>query len=187
MPNRTANYSAFYVKEPFSTSNLGANATKDFIYYNQLKAWKAQDSSFPFIDAHSRTYNVRDNSKWDTLKSRLHERLTISKNIILFLSSYTKNSTPLREEIDYGINTCGLPVIVIYPDFHNASDVADTNGILNQIKTLWNNLPIFRENMNKVATLHVPYKKEFITTALNNSGFKVQTMKTATQYYYPVD
>lgn len=30
MANRTANYTAFYVKEPFDPSNLGANATPDF-------------------------------------------------------------------------------------------------------------------------------------------------------------
>ena len=117
MANRTANYTAFYVKEPFDESNLGANATPDFLYYNQLKAWKAADSSFPFIDAHAKTYNVRDDSEWETLKKRLHERLDVSKNIILFLSDNTKNSQALREEIDYGINTKGLPVIVIYPDF----------------------------------------------------------------------
>lgn len=173
MANRTANYAAFYVDEPFNPSNLGAHATPDFVYYNQLKAWKSQDSSFPFIDAHSKTYNVRDDSKWDTLKSRLHERLLASKNIIFFLSSYTKNSKALREEIDYGINTCGLPIIVIYPDYRNKSDIVNSNGILNQIKILWNNLPIFRDNMDKVATLHIPYKKELITSALNNSGFKV--------------
>ena len=51
MPYRTANYSAFYVTEPFSTSNLGAYATPDFIYYNQLRAWKEKDASFPFVDA----------------------------------------------------------------------------------------------------------------------------------------
>ena len=49
MANRTANYTAFYVKEPFSESNLGANATPDFLYYNQLCAWKGADSSFPFV------------------------------------------------------------------------------------------------------------------------------------------
>ena len=56
------------------------------IYYNQLRAWKGKDSSFPFIDAHDKTYNVRDDSLWDTLKNRLHERLDYSKNIILFLA-----------------------------------------------------------------------------------------------------
>lgn len=36
MANRTANYTAFYVAEPFDESNLGANATPDFCYYNTL-------------------------------------------------------------------------------------------------------------------------------------------------------
>ena len=90
MANRTANYAAFYVSEPFSESNLGANATPDFLYYNQLRAWKGADSSFPFVDAHAKTYNVRDNSSWETLKKRLHDRLDVSKNIILFLSNNTK-------------------------------------------------------------------------------------------------
>ena len=111
---RTANYTAFYVDEPFFESNLGANAAKDFVYYNMLRAWKAKDPSFPFIDAHDKTYSVRDGSDWEgTLKPRLHERLRSSKNIILFLSSITANSKALREEIDYGINICGLPVIAV--------------------------------------------------------------------------
>ena len=47
MAYRNGNYSAFYVSEPFSESNLGAAATKDFMYYNLLKAWKAADCTFP--------------------------------------------------------------------------------------------------------------------------------------------
>lgn len=90
MSNRTANYVAFYVAEPFNSSNLGANTTPDFLYYNQLKAWKGADSTFPFIDAHEKTYNVRDNSEWETLKKRLHDRLNLSKNMVLFLSANTK-------------------------------------------------------------------------------------------------
>ena len=54
-------------------------------------------------------------------KLRLHERLNNSKNIILFLSANTVNSRALREEIDYGINNCGLPIIVVYPDYKNKS------------------------------------------------------------------
>ena len=89
MSNRTANYAAFYVAEPFSESNLGAYAARDFLYYNQLRAWKGADSAFPFVDAHAKTYNVRDDSEWETLKKRLHERLGASKNIVLFLSEET--------------------------------------------------------------------------------------------------
>lgn len=184
MADRTANYSAFYVKTPFDESNLGANATPDFVYYNQLRAWKGADSTFPFVDAHAKTYNVRDDSSWDTLKKRLHERLDASKNIVLFLSSNTKNSQALREEIEYGINTKGLPVIVIYPDFKEKSDICGVTGIRKQVVDLWSVLPIFRDNMSKVATLHVPYKKALITNALKDNDFKVQTMTKAGAYYY---
>jgi len=126
MAYRNGNYSAFYVSEPFSENNLGAAATKDFVYYNLLRAWKASDSTFPFNDSHNKNYNVRDGSDWEkTLKPRLHDRLSNSKNIILFLSSVTKNSRALREEINYGIGTKGLPVIVVYPEYSEKSDIVN--------------------------------------------------------------
>lgn len=55
MPIRNGNYAAFYVAEPFSSSALGAHATADFIYYNQLRMWKGTDTSFPFVDSHDKT------------------------------------------------------------------------------------------------------------------------------------
>lgn len=118
MAYKNGNYCAFYVSEPFHESSLGAHATKDFVYYNLLKSWKGKDTSFPFNDSHDKNYNVRDGSSWETtLKPRLRERLRNSKNIVLFLSDRTVSSRALREEIEYGINTLGLPVIVIYPDY----------------------------------------------------------------------
>lgn len=187
MPNRTANYTAFYVAEPFNETNLGANAAKDFCYYNMLKAWKASDSAFPFVNAHDKTYNVRDGSDWEsTLKPRLHQRLRTSKNVILFLSSNTKNSRALNEEIDYAINTLGLPIIVVYPDFSTKEDIADSNGLKQQVKDLWDKLPIFRDNMSKVATIHIPMNKALITSALYDSDLKVQTMVVG-EYYYKIN
>ena len=186
MAYRNGNYSAFYVAEPFSESNLGASATPDFIYYNMLRMWKGQDSSFPFIDSHDKTYNVRDGSDWEkTLKPRLHQRLDNSKNIVLFLSSVPVNSRALREEVDYGINTKGLPVIVIYPEFKKKSDIVDSKGnFKKQIKDLWDKLPKFRDSMGNVATVHIPLDKETITNALNAEEFMVNTMAEAKQYYY---
>jgi hypothetical protein len=187
MSNRTANYTAFYVEEPFNESNLGANATPDFLYYNQFRAWKEADSSFQFVDAHAKTYNVRDDSTWETLKQRLHDRLDVSTNIVLILSNNTKNSQALREEIEYGINTKGLPVIVIYPDFKEESDIWCSTGMRKQVTDLWDKLPKFRDGMDKVATLHVPYKKTLISSALKDSDFKVQTMTNAGTYHYKID
>ena len=62
MAYRNGNYSAFYVDEPFSESNLRANAARDFRYYNLLRAWNANDPTFPFVDSHDKTYTVRDSS-----------------------------------------------------------------------------------------------------------------------------
>ena len=72
MAYRNGNYTAFYVAEPFHPSSLGANATKDFQYYNTLRMWKGADATFPFVDSHDKTYSVRDGSDWEyTLKPRL--------------------------------------------------------------------------------------------------------------------
>lgn len=175
MANRIYNYPAFYVAEPFNQYNLGAYASKDFCYYQTLKMWKGSDSTFPFLDAHGTTYNVRDNSDWDlTLKPRLHERLRNSKNIILFLSSNTCNSRALREEIDYGMCTLGLPVIVVYPDYNDNYLVANGNHPSDLVKGLWNKLPIFRDNCCNYPTVHVPMNKELIKIALQDNDFTVQ-------------
>lgn len=188
MAYRNGNYSAFYVSEPFNESNLGANATKDFVSYNLLRAWKAADSTFPFIDSHNKNYNVRDGSDWEkTLKPRIHDRLNNSKNIILFLSSITKNSRALREEINFGINTNGLPVIVVYPEYSDKSDIinCESKTIKQKIKNLWDKLPAFRDSMANVPTIHIPNKKELIKKALNDTDFMVNTKCSAAVFFYP--
>lgn len=181
------NYCAFYVSEPFNESSLGAHATKDFCYYNMLKAWKGLDNSFPFNNAHDTTYNVRDNSDWETtLKPRLRERLRNSKNIVLFLSSNTLNSRAVREEIEYGVNSLGLPVIVIYPELKTKDDLltSDKNNLNNVVKNLWNKLPVFRDSKSKVPVLHVPINKDTIKMALNNSDFRIDSGKNPNDYFY---
>jgi hypothetical protein len=184
MAYRNGNYAAFYVAEPFNASALGANATKDFCYYNMLRAWKGNDASFPFHDSHGKTYNVRDNSLWElTLKPRLRERIRSSKNIVLFLSSKTVSSRALREEIDYGINDQGLPVIVIYPEYDSKASLLLNASLKQSVKNLWNKLPIFRDSMSKVPTIHVPMKKETIEAALKDSDFMLST-KTKADFYW---
>ena len=175
MAYRDYNYSAFYVAEPFSETSLGAYATKDFVYYNVLKAWKSKDDQFPFKDAHNTTYNVRDDSSWEcTLKPRLHERLRNSKNIILFLSKNTRYSRALKEELDYGINELGLPVIIVYPDFNSNSYIASDHKPNNNAKALWEKLPILKDNIHKIPTAHVPMDKEYIYKALCDPDFTIQ-------------
>jgi len=188
MAYRNGHYAAFYVEEPFNETNLGAHSKKDFTSYNLLRAWKANDKSFPFIDSHQKHYNVRDGSDWETtLKPRIRDRLNNSTNIILFLSSITQNSRALREEIIFGISTNVLPVIVVYPEYGEKSDIINCQSqtIKRKIKNLWDNVPAFRDRVDTVPTLHIPYKKNLIKSALNDSDFHVQTKKDPGIYIYP--
>lgn len=181
------NYSAFYVSEPFNESSLGAHATEDFCYYNMLRAWKGGDPTFPFNNAHDTTYNVRDNSDWEsTLKPRLRKRLSNSKNLILFLSNKTVNSRALREEIDYAINTLKLPVIAIYPDLKTLKELRNSTNtnFSSTVINLWNKLPLFRDSKSKIPVLHIPMDKEIIRRALNNSDFRLNSGKNSDDYYY---
>ena len=188
MAYRNGNYSAFYVDEPFKESNLGANQKKDFVYYNLLRAWKGSDSSFPFNDSHNKNYNVRDGSDWEkTLRPRLRDRISNSKNVVLLLSSITKSSKALREEIDYGINNKGLPIIVVYPDYDDKTDIVDGNNQIRQkIKNMWDKLPVFRDSMSDVPSIHVPLKKNLIRKALEDPELMVNTKGDPGVYFFKV-
>ena len=182
--NKTGNYCAFYVIEPFIETNLGANLAHDFCYYNTLRMWKGQDPTFPFIDSHEKTYNVRDSSSWETLQGRLRERLRASKNIIFFLSSITVESKALKEELDYGMGYLGLPVIVIYPDYKNKNDIANAVDIRQQIKILWNKVPVFLKHKSEVSTIHIPMDKTVIRSALNEREFMISSTSSSAQAYF---
>lgn len=177
MTYRNGNYAAFYVKEPFGS---WAYSAPDFCCYQMLRTWKGQDRRFPFNDSHDKNYNVRDGSDWElTLRPRLRGRLRNSKNIVLFLSSSTKASRALTEEIEYGIGVLGLPVIVVYPDF----DPILSNGNFNpRVFALWDALPAFKRLMDDVPTVHVPMRKGSIARALESSNYQVQTKAASGRY-----
>ena len=133
-----------------------------------------------------KTYKVRDGSDWElTLKPRLQKRLKVSKNIILFLSSNTRSSKVLREEIKYGACRLGLPIIVVYPELDD-DDIAENNNISLTVRELWNKLPILRTAMENVPTIHIPMKKESLQHALSDSELTIQgkIANNHTQYFY---
>lgn len=175
MPNRISTYTAFYVDNTEISRQRPAYFVRDFYYYQTLKSWKHNPTSmsFPFIDAHGKTYSVRDDSDWETtLKPRLHQRLRMSKNMILILSDITKQSKALAEEIAYGIDVCNLPVIVTYPDieFVGCGSELSPSAIAR-----WDNLPCFKKRIHDVPTAHLPFRKEHIERALRDPRFSVCT------------
>ena len=181
--NRTGNYIAFYVKEPFKETNLGANTAHDFCYYNTLRMWNGKDATFPFVDSHNKNYNVRDGSSWETLRNRLRERIRGSKNIVLFLSSNTVESKALKEELEYGMSNQKLPIIVIYPNYSEEVDITDSSGMRQKIKDLWDKVPTFKKHMYDVSTIHIPMKKSLVVSALKDEDVMVNTMKKGTFFY----
>ena len=123
----------------------------------------------------------------DDTQPRIRERIRNSKNIVLFLSSFTVSSKALREEIEYGITDQGLPVIAVYPDFLEKSDIilCESKTIRQQVKDLWGKLPMFRDSMHMVPTLHIPKKKELIRKALQDPDFESGTKAKVDKYFYP--
>ena len=136
--------------------------------------------SFPFIDSHEKTYNVRDGSSWEnTLKPRLHKRLLNSKNIVLFLISHTKASKALTEEIEYGVGVLELPVIVVYPEF---DPILGNGKFDSRVFALWDKVPAFKRLMDTVPTVHIAMRKDQIRQALNSSSYMVQTKAEPKRY-----
>lgn len=187
MAYRNGNYCAFYVSEPFDASALGAHATRDFNYYNLIKAWKVLDASYPFNDSHAKTYSVRDGSNWETtLKPRLRERLQASKNIVLILSSKTIESRAVKEELEYGVGNQGLPVIVIYPEYSEKENLVANGDLRREVKSLWDKLPTFKLLKGEVPVLHVPMKKELIKSALEKGDFTLAGKSGTGDYWFKV-
>lgn len=185
MSYKNGNYTAFYVDEPFVDGRSVVTAP-DFCYYNLLKAWNAGDSNFHFVDSHEKTYQVRDGSDFIiTLVPRIRERLGNSKNIILFLSSHTKQSRALKEEIEYGALELGLPIIVVYPELSKNSEIhknyVPTERVCNLIEA---HLPILKKAMGIVPTAHVLLNKSNINASINYDKLTVNGKEDTCFYGY---
>ena len=80
-----------------------------------------------------------------------------------------------------------MPVIVLYPEYSDKSDIIDCTSktFKKQIKDIWDKLPIFRDSMSKVPTIHIPNNKALIEKTLNNADFSVATKKGSGTPFYP--
>lgn len=101
----------------------------------------------------------------------------------MFLSSTTKESKALREEIDYGVNILGLPIIIIYPEYSKREDLitSDMKFKVN-IVNLWKKLPVLESAFSKVPTLHIPLNKKLIVESLLDERFIVNSNATFGKY-----
>ena len=77
-----------------------------------------------------------------------------------------------------------MPIIIVYPDYSSREDISDNNTLKSEIKALWDKLPILRDNMNKVPTIHIAMNKKDITSDLNDSDFCINTKVEKGRFFY---
>lgn len=93
--------------------------SSDFKYYATIQAWaKNKSIDFKYVNSHDKTCAVRDTSLKETLKARIRERLSNSKNVVVILSSDTRKSgSMLSYEIEQAVDTHELPLMITYVDY----------------------------------------------------------------------
>lgn len=71
----------------------------------------------------------------------------------------------MNEELDYGINVKGLPLIVVYPEL-TLDEIVDADRMVSdRARKLWNAVPRLEKYMEAVYTQHVPFDKRMIHEA----------------------
>lgn len=158
MSYRTGTYVAF--------DGLGeSNPSKsDYRYYATLQAWSENDNiDFTFVNSHDKTSAVRDDSLKRTLYARIDERLGRSKQMVVVISSLTRETgSVLSYEIQRAVDDYEIPLIIAYPD-QNA--MTDTSSLKN-VRTWWPKALRTRIEFKKGYFLHVPFMKEPLRKAM---------------------
>ena len=75
-------------------------------------------------------------------------------------------------------------MIVVYPEFTDKAEIAESGKIKQHIRRLWDNLPRFRDQMDDVPTIHVPLDKSLISKALRDSDLTVQHKNENGRWFY---
>ncbi|MBN2456382.1 MAG: TIR domain-containing protein [Sedimentisphaerales bacterium] len=171
MANRTGTYIAF--------DGLGqTDPTKsDFKYYATIQAWaKNKDIDFKYVDSHDKTCAVRDTSLKETLKARIRERLSNSKNVVVILSSDTRKSgSMLSYEIEQAIDAYKLPLIIAYVDHNVVANVDQLSGY-------WPNALSSRIGNSVARAIHISFIKDAILDAIGQ--FNISKLPSTAKSYY---
>ncbi|HFJ9457587.1 hypothetical protein B1R38_27025 [Bacillus cereus] len=127
------------------------DADIDMHYYNCLKMWNAHDKfEIAFYNAHE-INNIWTQSKEETIKRRLRERMANTKLLVVLIGEKTKNLFKyVRWEIDLALKL-DVPIIAI--------NLNKVNGIDND------RCPAI---LRAKPVLHIPFKPKAIEHAFKN-------------------
>ena len=133
----------------------------DFKYYATIQAWTANKNiDFKYVDSHEKTYAVKDSSRRATLESRIRERLSNSKNIVVILSSDTRKfGSMLTYEIEQAVDKYELPLIIAYVDYKVVANPS-------LLSLYWPNALSSRIANNMAKAIHIPFIKDALLDAI---------------------
>ncbi len=157
--NRTGTYVAF-------DGQGEENPTlSDYRYYALLMKWRENPCyNFNFTNSHEKTYSVRDTSSLDTLKKRLCERLSASKNMLIILSDDTRKSgSMLSYEIATAVDFYKIPLILSYV---GCGMMRNPQALSNR----WPNELSVRIKNETAKAIHIPFRMDSIYSAINRFG-----------------
>ena len=129
-----------------------------------LRAWKESDNiDFNFTDSHKKTYQVRDSSSEATLKSRLEDRMRLSKNMLVIISDDTNYDRGLLNwEIQTAQDKYDLPIIVAYAGEQYLPRLTDE--LIEKLpRAIWRDVKF---GGNHYA--HIPFTKDRIKRAIDH-------------------
>ncbi len=171
MAYRNGTYIAFHA------NGTNVPIDSDIKYYNLIKAWTAKtDDDFAIINSHDKTSAVRDTSLKETLRRRLKERLSVSKNLVLIIGETTKYDTDwIPFEIEYAVDNLDLPLIIVYTGFDYILSPSE-------LSNLWPKALKDRIENKTANAIHIPFKKEPLKEAINQFNLKNKP-KTSLSYY----
>lgn len=134
----------------------------DFKYYSIMEAWARNKSiDFKYVDSHDKTCAVRDSSLRATLESRIRERLSNSKNVVVILSTDTRKvGSMLIYEIEQAVDKHELPLILAYVDYKVLASPWE-------LSSYWPNALSSRIRNKTARAIHIPFIKEAILDAIN--------------------
>lgn len=150
----------------------------DYRYYATLQAWKKNTNiDFSFTNSHEKTYAVLDTSAKETLYSRIRQRLSASKNMLVILSNDTRyTGSVLSYEIEQAVDVFKIPLIIAYPGYSCVLDVDSHSRV-------WPKALRDRIDSKTIEAIHIAFARMPILAAINQFGVNGDHLESGRMYY----
>lgn len=136
----------------------------DLMSYRTIQSWSAdKNNPFTLNDAHD-VNEARDNSLPESIINQLRERMEVSKNVLLLISSDTNKNRKgiLQWEIGYALRN-SLPIILVFIGY--SSSTANTESLWKD--KLFPKIPLtLRDTSLDKYCLISPFTRERVVSAI---------------------